>query len=1267
IKDPLGNATEYEYDALDRVALQKNPDRTSLAYGYNANGWLETATDEEGGVTAYSYYDNGWLKTTTDCMGGSTRYTYKRTGQVETVTDPENGVVRNEYDEAGNLASVTDPMGFATAYKYDENNHVKEVEDPEGGKTKTEYDEAGNVKKITNADDGVTLYCYDLLNRLVGRTDPEGNVFTTEYDRNGNVIKETDARGNYKEFRYDALNRVVEAVNELGHSSYKEYDEDGNLKKLVNEEGAVTQYCYNLKGQIKKVADALGNFTMLEYDSMGRVATETDARGAVTAFAYTSCGAIKTITRDITHAPGAAVKQAVTAYEYNANGWLTAETGPDGETVRYFHDRLGRVVEKKDAMGKSEFFEYDANSRLTQATDREGNATKYFYDQNGNVTRTVDAMGGASEFGYDAMNRLVSVKLNRKYAAGGVNEIQTTIYKHDKNGLVTKQVNAALGEKTYVYDGNGNLIQTTDEDGYVTMHCYDPRNLAIAINYSGGNGKVVNFGYNMAGELVLMEDWNGATEFTLDLLGQIKSVNDHGMNVTSYQYDAVGNRAGITYPDGSRVNYEYDLLGRMTRLIDNENQAVAYSWDAARLTGMAYPNGWAEAYTYNANGWLTGQAAADPTNTPSKTVTHGYQYDFNGNVKRETRGGAGGQDKYDLTHFYDALGRLTLTTGLWGYKDHEYVYDSLGNLMRERVHNKWTDYGYNALNQQVKKVADGKDTYVNSFDARGNFVKSVYEKNKNQSSVVGEYVYDATNRMVKGTNTDGEQSHYVYNGFGDLVACEWVIAKNAYGYTGVNSQPSGQVGGAVVCDRHQHVNGQGHQNPVGNGHTNGGTLGAVAPSISAKQTVVHKDYVLDYANPLKRVIMETEGGAGGLTYRYAYGLEKAEVAILGIQNGAGAVTQYAYGDGNGGAVFTATHPGGNVAVSSMVKLWYHHSRLGSTDFLTDNVAGKVTSYVTYDDWGALTAKAVLKMGARELDLVQEYAGHPYDQVLELYYAKARVYDAAGRRFMAVDLVKGTVMDPQTMAQYTYCLNNPLKYVDPTGKAWTTVDFEIAVNLSGVDAKEFRVAIDKATKDYKNAAGNLFFQNKAAYAASEKREYYYRLACKDYVYVDEYDYMYGKKVLVFIGTHGVEKVKNAARHASIIIFASEDSKFSSNINFSRRESTFGRKVKYATIGAGPINSKLICDYNRTNDQDLNNKKEMIFLEQANENTVDLLFLAANNYKKNDAVDYDIAALRGYNSNSFAHGLVRAAGINVLPRITPAMTLGWSNPVPSRKFL
>ncbi|MDR0294873.1 MAG: hypothetical protein LBH91_01600 [Prevotellaceae bacterium] len=170
---------------------------------------------------------------------------------------------------------------------------------------------------------------------------------------------------------------------------------------------------------------------------------------------------------------------------------------------------------------------------------------------------------------------------------------------------------------------------------------------------------------------------------------------------------------------------------------------------------------------------------------------------------------------------------------------------------------------------------------------------------------------------------------------------------------------------------------------------------------------------MDYTSPLKNAIMETESGDGGLTYRYTYGLQKENVAIYGIANGAGSLLQ------------KQTYPTG---AQNIVKLYYHQDHLGSTDYLTDNIAGKATSYASYDDWGKLTAKAIVKMGVRMLDLVQEYTGHPYDQVLDIYYARARMYDADARRFMAVDPVKGDVRGPQTMVQYTYCLDNPVIYL-----------------------------------------------------------------------------------------------------------------------------------------------------------------------------------------------------------------------------------------------
>ena len=69
----------------------------------------------------------------------------------------------------------------------------------------------------------------------------------------------------------------------------------------------------------------------------------------------------------------------------------------------------------------------------------------------------------------------------------------------------------------------------------------------------------------------------------------------------------------------------------------------------------------------------------------------------------------------------------------------------------------------------------------------------------------------------------------------------------------------------------------------------------------------------------------------------------------------------------------------------------------------------------------------------------QYTVHPFDPVLNTYYAQARMYDAGDRRFMAVDIIKGSVSNVQTILPYIYCLNNPLVYIDLFGLQENPVD------------------------------------------------------------------------------------------------------------------------------------------------------------------------------------------------------------------------------------
>ena len=50
----------------------------------------------------------------------------------------------------------------------------------------------------------------------------------------------------------------------------------------------------------------------------------------------------------------------------------------------------------------------------------------------------------------------------------------------------------------------------------------------------------------------------------------------------------------------------------------------------------------------------------------------------------------------------------------------------------------------------------------------------------------------------------------------------------------------------------------------------------------------------------------------------------------------------------------------------------------------------------------------------------------------MYYYGARYYDPTIGRFISPDTIVQNPGNPQSLNRYSYVLNNPLKYVDPTG-------------------------------------------------------------------------------------------------------------------------------------------------------------------------------------------------------------------------------------------
>ena len=102
--------------------------------------------------------------------------------------------------------------------------------------------------------------------------------------------------------------------------------------------------------------------------------------------------------------------------------------------------------------------------------------------------------------------------------------------------------------------------------------------------------------------------------------------------------------------------------------------------------------------------------------------------------------------------------------------------------------------------------------------------------------------------------------------------------------------------------------------------------------------------------------------------------------------------------------------------------YYHQDHLGSTSVITNQSGNKVEE-TNYDPYGEVTEGG----NSRYL-----YTGKELDKETNFEYYGARYYYPGGPFFVMPDSVIQDVYNPQSLNRYSYVLNNPYKYVDPSG-------------------------------------------------------------------------------------------------------------------------------------------------------------------------------------------------------------------------------------------
>ncbi|WP_040950108.1 RHS repeat-associated core domain-containing protein [Gorillibacterium massiliense] len=1102
--DSLGNRSTYGYDVLGNVTIRNDALGNKTLFSYNPDSTLARTTSADGGVVSYAYDKLGRMTAQTDALGAVTTYKYNAFGQVKLVTDPYGYAIETKVDLSGKSATVKDKRGSVTTFKYDATGRLAEKRSPlerdaSGSVVYAvdayQYDAVDNVIKwsLTHSKDRAflreTTYTYALDGSVITVSDNSGAYTKNGYDKNGNLILAEKARNAAKsdivQYEYDEENRLVKQIklveeealdsvslsgsSELRDDAYPgmirlitsyEYDQQGNMIKAIDpraylfagsdtanrnkytttysydvlsrliktsrwEDGATVneKYAYDARGNRLSVTNTRGYTTSYQYDGMNRVVSVTDAEGLTERNQYDLAGNRTAVTDKRGHE---------TTYQYDKlNRQVAVKDAAGTVTTRNVYDADGHVVKKIDAKGYlaadsddaryGTLYEYDLAGRLTASTDAEGGRTVYRYNAANEKTSERNALGQSYVYKYDNAGRLAAVTdplgITTSYSydlAGNVLDMTDGRGKVTHNrfaafGLLIEEVNALDKPLKYRYDLAQNVTELTDRNNHRTTYTYDNRNRLLEKQVAE-TGDRISYTYDAASNRTTMTDGSGKSEYTYDGNNRLIQITKNGTVQLAYGYDAAGNIVSATDKKGYSTTYGYDVLNRLDAVTAN-GKTTRYSYDTnGNRASIAYANGMKEIYSYNKNNLLV-------------TLQN----------KR-----ADGKSISAYAYTYDAAGRQTSKTDSYGTTD--YTYDADGRITQVDAPGKTTAYAYDAAGNRQSELETYESEQPSGYNDPGTGKDIAYLVKQSQ------YVYTANNELVKLVETmfssDGKQvlektTAYVYDGNGNELRQQVSYIrphKKGMGESNGADPYGDKIGGDIdtLIERVSNTF-DGFNRLVRAERVKGGKRNTVeytydgdglrTQKLSRSSADGYKTVVTNYLWDRGAVIQETDG-SNKVTVQYTRGLN-----YVSRTDSTGQTLYYLY-NGHGDVVQTVTEE------------------------------GEVVNQYDYDVFGNPT----LTIEAYSESI--RYAGEFYDAEVGLYYLKARYYDPYIGRFISQDSYRGENRNPLSLNLYTYCFNNPITYVDPTGHAaGSVVDYLKSQGKDSSFSSREKIAQNLGIKNY----------------------------------------------------------------------------------------------------------------------------------------------------------------------------------------------------------
>jgi RHS repeat-associated protein len=350
ITDPGGGVSTRFVDAVGRMVRATNALGQATRYEYDALNRVTTTTDARGGTTTSTYDANGNMLTLTDAQSHTTTYTYNNMDRLATRTDPLTRAESYTYDANGNLQQVTDRKSQVTTYTIDPLNRTRVVTYHDASTRTFTYDAGDRLTQVADSIGGTITRTWDLFDRLTGETTPEGSVGYT-YDAAGRRVTMTVAGQTAVNYAYDAADRVTGITQGTASVGFT-YDSGNRRTQLTLPNGITVDYGYDASSRVTGLTYKLGASTLgtltYTYDAAGRRTSvggswaRTGLPAALTSATYDAANQIASWSGSSFSydANGNMTSDGARTYTWNARNQLTALAG--GASAAFNYDGLGR-------------------------------------------------------------------------------------------------------------------------------------------------------------------------------------------------------------------------------------------------------------------------------------------------------------------------------------------------------------------------------------------------------------------------------------------------------------------------------------------------------------------------------------------------------------------------------------------------------------------------------------------------------------------------------------------------------------------------------------------------------------------------------------------------------------------------------------------------------------------------------------------------------------------------------------------------------------